>query len=191
MSETISEEFRTKFMQELEHFQKARQLQEASVKGDLLKWTKLLTDVVVNTCNNLGWETAAKGHKYYGLPEARNEYLTIDVTAFKEREKVWRFPHAVFELENQQDPARIQYSLWKVLCVNADIKIVFCYRKDPSEVSKLIENLNDDVLGEVDIQKIDGEIIVVVGVRGEAETFPYGFFEWRRYDSIIKKLIVL
>lgn len=35
------------------------------------------------------------------------------------------------ELENSRDSERIAYSLWKVLCVRAELRIVFCYRSLP------------------------------------------------------------
>ena len=43
----------------------------------------------------------------------------------------------VIELENSSREDMIAYSLWKVLCVRADLRVVFCYRKQRRSYSEL------------------------------------------------------
>ena len=156
-------------------------LQAASLDGRLGAWTKALTAAVVESCESLGWRASAKNHRLELLPEPRSEYLGMDVVAFGGEGKRWRFPLAVMELENQARADRIGYSLWKVLCVRAALRAVFCYRKDAGEVSSLMNQLSRDVIASMGLTEradLAGETIVVVGSRGDADTFPYGFFHW-------------
>ncbi len=163
----------------------AQSLKEASVNERLRDWTKALTAVSVETCAAIGWQAAAKGHRLSLLPEAHNEYLGMDVMAFADGTTRWRFPIAVIELENSRKDDRIAYSLWKVLCVRAEVRMVFCYRREPDEGAILLRWLSREVIEALGFDRrmsLEGETIVVVGNRGEAMTFPYGFFKWWKLE---------
>jgi hypothetical protein len=156
-------------------------LRSASLSGRLGTWTTKLTALVVASCESLGWHASAKSHRLELLPEPRSEYLGMDVMAFSGEGKRWRFPLAVIELENQASADRIGYSLWKVLCVRAPLRIVFCYRKEQAEVSALMSDLSRHVIASLALTEradLEGETLVIVGSRGNADTFPYGFFHW-------------
>ncbi|MBI4516468.1 MAG: hypothetical protein HY699_11710 [Deltaproteobacteria bacterium] len=108
----------------------------------------------------------------------------LDVVAFEPAgDRRWRFPVAALELENSRSDDRVAYSLWKVLCVRAALRVVFCYRRDATEGVALVRHLTDHVvrpMGIVERSNLGGETLLVVGSRDEAATFPYGFFkEWR------------
>jgi len=158
-------------------------LRDAAIHGQLQKWTEALTAVGVATCAVQGWMGAARGHRSTLLPIARQEYLALDVVAFDlTGERAWRFPHAVFELENSQADDLVAYSLWKVLCVRSKLRVVFCYRRDREQGTKLVRHLSTNVLNEMAISErtsLGGETLLVTGCRNEADTFPYGFFnDW-------------
>ncbi|MGC9455724.1 MAG: hypothetical protein ACP5HU_12820 [Phycisphaerae bacterium] len=194
MTSSLGETWRSTFNDVLQRREDAAALKEASMHGPLRQWTQLLTGSVVETCENLGWSASAIGHKLQLLPVAKSEYLGLDVTAFADGEKRWRFPKAVFELENVLKDDRIAYSLWKVLCVRADLRVVFCYRKTSSEASALVQLLSDEVVGAMGVQgRIDlqGEILVVVGSREESAYFPYGFFKWWQLEPNTGKFRVM
>jgi len=111
----------------------------------------------------------------------QSEHLSIDVMAFGDEEKRWRFPKAAIELENSLLQDRIAYSLWKVLCIRADLRIVICYRKTGAEASKLVDFLSEDVVAAMGIPgrlSLQGETLVVVGSREDVQNFPYAFFKW-------------
>lgn len=156
-------------------------LKEAALTAALGVWTEGLTSVVVATCQQLGWRPAAKGHLDEVLPLARHEYLALDVMAFRSRDTSrWPFPIAVFELENSREEDRIAYSLWKVLCLRAPLRVVFAYRHDAREGITLLNRLTESVIGGLPIDErmaLTGETSLVIGSRGEAETFPYGYFK--------------
>ena len=150
------------------------------------QWTKLLTAAVVETCESMGWSGSARQHRLELLPIAQSEYLALDVMAFAEGERRWRFPAAVVELENSRSDDRIAYSLWKVLCVRADLRVVFCYRRKPEDGPALVRRLCDEVVRAMGLAgrvALEGETVVVVGSRDESEYFPYGFFKWWQLDA--------
>ncbi len=156
-------------------------LKAASVAGRLREWTTSLTACVTTACRATGWRASARAHECELLPVSRSEYLALDVMAFSAGDKRWLFPTAVMELENSQDEDKIAYSLWKVLCVRAELRIVFCYRKDASAAPALIQHLRTEVTDAMGLQgrlNLDGRTFVVVGSRNEADTFPFGFFKW-------------
>lgn len=161
-------------------------LKEAALVGKLGAWTRELTAVVVSTCNAMGWRASAKGHRLELLPVIGSEYLSVDVMAFPEGKKRWRFPSAVIELENSQNDDRVAYSFWKVLCLRADLRIVFCYRRSLAKGSALIKSLQEepiDAMGLAGRMNLEGETLVVIGSYDNTSTFPYGFFKWWRLDN--------
>lgn len=168
-------------MKSLKDHERSSVLRDAAINGQLTKWTKTLTKIVVSTCGTLHWSASAKGHASKLLPIERNEYLSIDVMAFSNRNRKWNFPVAVFELENSIADDVIEYSLWKLLCVHARNRFIFCYRKKKSESSSLIHKLKTEVIGSLSIEErmnLYGDSVVVVGSKSESETFPFGFFHW-------------
>ena len=133
------------------------------------------------------------------LPQAGEEFLGLDVMAFDHGDdhgtSVWRFPVAVFELENSSSDDRVAYSLWKALCVRASLRVVFAYRPDWDAGIELVQRLGHDVVGAMKIRcphyALDGNTLVVLGCRGEGDTFPHGYFKiWRlntntgRFDKL-------
>jgi hypothetical protein len=161
-------------------------LRDASLRSDLATWTATLTGVVVSSFERLGWAAAGKGHRCSVLPVRRNEYLSLDVTAFPTASVGWQFPAAVCELENSADGDLVAYSLWKVLCVRCGLRVVFCYRPDASEGPGFVSSLAArvvEVMAIPDRVALGGETLVVVGSRSEASTFPYGFFQAWKLNS--------
>lgn len=165
----------------LQRHQAANPLKEAALAGRLGDWTQALTGVVVDVCAEVGWQAAAKWHEGDVLPIARNEYLSLDAMAFDASNQTdWPFPTAVFELENSRQDDKVAYSLWKVLCVRTELRVVFFYRRDVGAGSALVQHLADAVAGSLPIAQrlaLTGETMLIVGNRAEASTFPYGFFK--------------
>ncbi len=154
-------------------------LKEAAISGALGEWTRHLTGAVVAACKTVGWRAAAKGFRGQVLPVARNEYLSLDVVAFSKSSARWPFPVAIFELENSPADNPVGYSLWKVLCVRTTARFVFAYRRDVQEGIALVDRLAESVIGGLSIADriaIGRETTSIIGNRGGAETFPYGYF---------------
>jgi hypothetical protein len=159
------------------------ELRDASLRFELGRWTTSLTTVVVRTFQALGMPTTAKGHVCTVLPMKQQEYLGQDVMAFPAGSNGWHFPAAVCELENAVSDERVAYSLWKVLCIRCQLRLVVCYRAEPRAGVPLVVWLGTSVVKTIPIAEranLEGETVVVVGSRNEADTFPYGFFQaWR------------
>jgi hypothetical protein len=178
--------FQEHFWKTIENLENSSALKEATINESLSVWTKELTTVVIKTCNNLNWQASAIGYRLHMLPIPRNEYLSIDVMAFLDEGKRWHFPKAALELENSLEDNKIAYSLWKVMCVKAELKIVFCYRRKPDEGPTLIDYLTNEVVNSMDIEereRLDGHTLVVIGSRNESENFPFGFFKWWELEN--------
>ena len=182
----IAARWREAFFRTVQNNENASLFRQAAQAEDLAGWTAYLTDAVVGTCQALGWRAAAKGHHLDLLPIPHAEYLTLDVMAFAGSARGgWRFPVAAMELENSRDSERIAYSLWKVLCVRAELRIVFCYRSLSRQAPALVNCLSRDVIGALPLEQrlaLEGETLVVVGSRSDSSAFPYGFFKWWRLE---------
>lgn len=183
---TLAEQWRETFLATVQEDSYAVPLKDAALDERLGDWTEALTATSVVTCQAMNWEAAAKKHRMTSLPVCRSEYLSIDIMAFGQEGSRWRFPIAAIELENSKDDNKIVYSLWKVMCVRAGLRVVFCYRRDPTEGSELVRYLREELICSLalnDRVQLAGATIVVVGSRAESGTFPYGFFKWWRLET--------
>lgn len=181
-----SEQWLNAFWNIVREYDTAQRLRDAAINERLGLWTTELTKVVVDTCRAIGWEASARKNITESLPIQRQEYLALDVMAFAPSKHRWRFPVAVIELENKQADDVIAYSLWKVLCVRNALRIVFCYRRNASQQSRLLNHLCEEVikpLGFDALGKLEGQTLVVIGSRSDAANFPDGFFKWWSLDK--------
>ncbi|MEM3088587.1 MAG: hypothetical protein QXP20_05690 [Candidatus Bathyarchaeia archaeon] len=174
----------------------AEPLRDAAITGRLSQWTKVLTKVVIEANKNFGWEGVAKEKACDFLPIKRQEYLGLDIIVFEgqksRRGNQWQLPVAVFELENREDIKFVEYSLWKVCVVRSFLKGVFCYRKQSGKIPDLLQKLTVSVMSEPQIVETKESLLLVIGTRAKAETFPDGFFhpyywdfEWRRFRNLL------
>lgn len=173
--------FREAMVQALRYGDTASRFRQAAANALLEPWTTALTAVVVSACEALGLSASAKGHKLDLLPVGRSEYLALDVTAFSKGESRWRFATVIAELENSRRQDLIAYSLWKVLSVRAEMRVVFCYRDESADMPELLRHLQRDVvdaMGVVTRSALDGHTMVVCGARDAVDTFPHGYFRW-------------
>ncbi len=181
------------FLKQVQESDRAVPLKEASLSENLTDWTRLTTEAVVRACESLGWEAAARGHRLNRLPEPASEYLALDAMAFPSRDSSdvrWPLPVAVFELENSPRDDRVAYSLWKVLCVRAPLRMVYAYRSDWEQTRSLMDHLATNVVASLSPAQrlaLDGETAVVTGSRGESETFPHGYFKLWLLDTNLGK----
>ncbi len=186
MPNELPSQFRDAFFESLRTEDLGNRLKESALDGRLIAWTSALTTLTAIACQHMKWRASAKGHSLDLLPVQRSEYLGLDVVAFGDGEKRWRFPAAVFELENQQREDFIAYSLWKILSVRTDLRVLFCYRRRPELAASLLKHLRQEVVEAMGLAgriKLDGETMLVIGSRSESETFPFGFFNWWRLNT--------
>lgn len=180
------------FLNVVQQAEVAAPLKSASLSADLKSWTRCLTSAVVASCRQRGWIAAAKGHRCDEFPKAGQEYLNIDVMGF---ERVpgsgrWPLPIAAFELENHRTDDRVAYSLWKVLCLRAELRVVFAFRRDWEASRQTVQAIGNDVVAGLPIEQqasLAGETVLVIGNRGEGETFPHGYFKYWLLDTNVGK----
>ena len=103
----IKNQWKEAFLRTVQHYENASLLRAAAQDERLADWTAHLTGAVVQTCEGLGWKSAAKGNKLHILPVQHSEYLTLDVMAFAPTSvRGWSFPVAVAELGEQPGPRK-------------------------------------------------------------------------------------
>ena len=187
MSGSLFQQWQPAFLQQVQDPSTATPLKDAAINAQLAAWTTCLTTAVVRSCESLGWQAAGKGHPLALLPQAGQEYLGIDVMAFAGTPSVrWPFPIAAFELENHAKDDRVAYSLWKVLCLRVGLRVVFAYRPDWERSRELVNAIGADVIGALQPEQrtaLRGQTVLVVGNRGEGETFPWGYFKFWMLDA--------
>jgi hypothetical protein len=186
MHNDLPEQFKAAFFEAVRQENLASELKQTALDAKLGAWTRSMTDAVVAACRAIGLRASAKWHKSELLPIHRNEFLALDVMAFPEGELRWRFPVAVMELENSSREDQIAYSLWKVLSVRTDLRVVFCYRKRSELIPPLLKHLREEVVEAMGLAgrvRLEGCTLVVAGSWSESETFPYGYFAWWELDT--------
>ena len=186
MTDELAGNFRAALLGTLREEGHAVPLRMSALSGRLTPWTTALTGASVEACHRLGWRASAKGHHAELLPVSRGEYLNMDVMAFGAGQSRWRFPLAVMELENQIREDFIAYSLWKLLSVRTELRVLFCYRKEANEAAPLRRHLQEQVVNAMGIGgrvTLEGRTLLVIGRRAEVETFPHGFFGWWELET--------
>ena len=191
----IERQWRDAFMDALGQSAQREPLREAALAEDLMAWTAALTVVVAESFSRCGWSVAAKQHRATALPMARQEYLGIDVMAFQagtvgDASATWRWPAAAAELENSTTDRAVAYSLWKVLCVQARLRIVFAYRRDWEAGRGLVRELTESVVRPLwDDAELAPKVpvLIALGSRGEGETFPHGYFKFWKLDTNVRE----
>ena len=160
-------------------------LQAAAVERRMATWTEVMTNVVVATCREMSWVCCAKWNPNKALPQVQKEYLTLDVTAFPATRMGWQLPCAAMELENNASKAKIAYCLWKLCAVSVQFRCLFCYRETAEEYAALLAYLRDTVLRVFTVEEctsLRGPLLLCVGTRADASSFPHGFFRWWRIN---------
>lgn len=183
----VAERWREAFLDCAQKSESREAIRESASNQDLQRWTELLTGVVVQSCQALGWKAAAKGHRLDLLPQARSEYLGLDVTAFASEQKLhtpWAFPVGVFELENSLSDEKVSYCVWKIACIRSPFAVVMAYRKDWDAANSLVQRLSEMAPREL---VLNGQsLVLVLGSRSLGEQFPWSFFRFWKYTPTLK-----
>ena len=145
-----------------------------------------MTSAVVGSCRHLGWIAAAKGHRLDELPQAQRIFgygrhgLSRPLPGRR-----WRLPIAAIELENHRSDERVAYSLWKVLCLRTDLRVVFAFRRHWEESRRLVDAVCRNVIGSLSTGERGRGRGNGAGDRrsGEGETFPWGYFKFWVLDA--------
>jgi len=186
----FAERWREAFLDCAQRSESREAIREAAAAEDLKRWTELLTGVVVRSCESLGWKAAAKGHRLEHLPQARSEYLSLDVTAFAAAQQPhtpWAFPLGVFELENSLSDEKVSYCVWKVACIRSPFAVVMAYRRKWDEARELVQRLSE--MAPRELVQNGQELVLTVGSRSLGEQFPWSFFRFWKYTPTMKAFV--
>ncbi|NOR48540.1 MAG: hypothetical protein GQ533_10945 [Methanosarcinaceae archaeon] len=144
-------------------------------------WTAGMMTILDQVGKELGCDVIRK------RPDAINkedsgEYLTIDVMFFDEKESAeYIFPRVVIEHENSKSVEKIEYCLWKILCIRSPIRVLICYQDGEEKVEALRKHLENNIWNGSLMKGDSGDLIVLIG--NEIETDYWGeyfkTFEWR------------
>jgi hypothetical protein len=122
--------------------------------------------------------------------EYSGEYLNIDAIFFDEsaydnwENDDWDppiLPSAAIELENDYDPKKITYCLWKLLCIRAHLRILIGYQRQLDRIESLKAHL-EKVISENRLMEGDpGSLLVIIG----DDSLP-NESEWKEYFNIFQ-----
>ncbi len=92
-------------------------------------------------------------------------------------------PLAVVEHENEFNDFKIAYCMWKLTLVRSPLRILICYTKKLTQLSKLINYLSDVIKRGGLLKDDKGELLIIVGNEEVLENDPwekyFRFYEWR------------
>lgn len=190
----IGMQFKDVFHRKLGEVDAGNNLKEAALLRDMGGWTMALTNLLADTCSELGWSVGAKWNACDVLPESRKEYFTLDVCAFEGERTGWQFPIAAMELENMVYKRKIAYCLWKLLAVSSKFRCLFCYCEQHYQRDALLDYLKTELVESLSIEERDqvqGDTYLCVGTRDDADYFPHGFFRWWKLNLNTSRFEVL
>jgi hypothetical protein len=123
MSSINAEDYFNLFLQKIRASKTVKQLWNDLVANwKYTAWTAAMTKVLTETTKAMSpnLHVAAKdNHDGYD----RAEYFNLDVTAYDDSR--WGPPQLIVEHEHRPD--KLQYSAWKLLCVDARLRILVAY----------------------------------------------------------------
>jgi hypothetical protein len=79
MTSELLDRFRTAFFRRTQEPETCEALRNATLSGQLGRWTAALTTCVVAACGETGLRASAKAHASELLPIRRSEYLALDL----------------------------------------------------------------------------------------------------------------
>ena len=133
----------------------------------------------------MGWDAAARGHLGEVLPvpqripRARRDRIPgIGGPLALARRRL--------RVENSKDDDRVGVLALESPLRPAALRVVFAYRRDVAEGADLVARLTESVIGGLSIADrlaINGETSLIIGNRGGADTFPYGYFRAWTLDT--------
>jgi hypothetical protein len=98
-------------------------------------WTRSIGIVMDKIGENLHCGVSRKRVEIQN--QESEEYLNIDFMFFDKRDYDSDrsvLPRTVVEHENSFDKNKIEYCLWKILCVRSPIKVLICYQRNAADV---------------------------------------------------------
>jgi hypothetical protein len=148
------------------------------------EWTQLIGRLMDKIGEDLHWGVA--GRKPDREKEESEEYLGIDFMFLDRKdydENRSVLPRAIVEHENSWNREKIEYCLWKILCVRSPLRVLICYQRDSDSVEGLRKHL-EDVIWHGDLMKGDrGDLLVIVASESLENNKD---LEWNEYFKVFE-----
>ncbi len=162
------------------------------------RWTEIVSQVMDKIGEGLYCGVAGRKSDT-SRQEESEEYLTIDFMFFNKKdynEDKSVLPLAVVEHENNPTPKKIEYCLWKILCVRSSLRVLICYQPDANKIESLRRYL-EVCLWEGNLMKGDnGDLLIIIGDESidnkkDSEWDEYfQVFEWRSDSLKVSKMVI-
>lgn len=141
------------------------------------KWTEFIVQKVINErmSEKADCQVVSLLSKDSEKKEESGEYLNMDAMFIaNDAYKKWKglpdydppvIPIAVVEHENAGTGTfeKIQYCLWKILCLRADVRVLICYQFGAKKIEELRELLENTVKNNKLAEGMNGELLLVIG----------------------------
>lgn len=173
----------------LKHFTKIIDQKYEEKQWTDAQWTEFMGGVLDDVAKKMNCHVVRHRQK---MKEDSWEYLGIDALFidnfeyYSMEESDWNpvgLPRAAVELENSYDQKRISYSLWKILCVRAPIRVLICYQDNQVNVNSLKETLEDLIWQGSLMKGTDGDLLIIIGNENVEKDPPwpdyFTIYEWR------------
>jgi len=151
------------------------------------KWTEIVSKVMDKIGEDLYCGVSGRKPDTSGQEESE-EYLGIDFMFFDKKdynEETSVLPRVVVEHENNPSKKKIEYCLWKILCVRSPLRVLICYQPNANKIESLRKYLEVGVW-EGNLMKGDnGDLLIIIGDQNlenkrDLEWNEYlQVFEWR------------
>lgn len=161
------------------------------------RWTKKVSQVMDQVGEDL--YCGVSGRKSdTSRQEESEEYLSIDFMFFDKKdynEETGVLPRVVVEHENNPNKEKIEYCLWKILCIRSPLRVLICYQPNADKIESLREHL-EVVIWEGNLMKGDNaDLLIIIGDQSlenkrDSEWNEYfRVFEWRNDSLKVSKIV--
>jgi hypothetical protein len=98
-------------------------------KFDKTEWTQAMTRVLIEatraTLSSIEPSNRYVCGKGCNNPHGRSEYFNLDIVGLDDGS--WGPPFVIIEHENDTDIGKIRYCAWKLMCVEAKLRVLIAY----------------------------------------------------------------
>jgi hypothetical protein len=157
-------------------------------KGDgstRASWTQEMGHIMDKVGKELGCAVVRRRPDVLDKNES-GEYLNIDFMFFniKDYDEGKRIlPKVAVEHENNRNKKKIEYCLWKILCIRSPIRVLICYQSNADKVTKLRQHL-EDVIWQGSLMK--GSIEDLFVIIGDESVANKDEWDWRDYFKVFE-----
>lgn len=162
------------------------------------KWTEIVLKVMDKIGEDLYCGVSGRKSDTSGQEESE-EYLGIDFMFFDKKdynEETSVLPRVVVEHENNPSKKKIEYCLWKILCVRSLLRVLICYQPNANKIESLTRYLEVGVWEGNLIKGDNGDLLIIIGDQSlenkrDLEWDEYfQVFEWRSDSFKVWKMVI-